>query len=50
MSLIPTPGINIGALNSSDIWPLLQMSVITSISDAGWNNKESYKISFKPFY
>ncbi len=46
MSLIPTPGINIGVLNSSDIWPLLQMSVITSISDAGWNNKESYKISF----
>lgn len=44
--LIPGAGVNIGLPPSEEIWPLIQLSVITSIDSTRWNDKEAYKISF----
>lgn len=44
--LIPNAGVATGLPSSDDIWPLIQLAVITSINNTRWNDKESYRVSF----
>lgn len=44
--LIPNAGVATGLPSSNDIWPLIQLSMLTSISSTRWNDEKAYKISF----
>lgn len=47
--LIPNAGIATGLPSSEDIWPLIQLSTLTSIDSTRWNDEKAYKISFNFF-
>lgn len=44
--LLPNAGVATGLPSSSDIWPLIQLAVLTSINTTRWNDEKAYKISF----